>query len=218
LQSVVICCSLLHHRTVCFSVLKASDIVSFSSPLFDTVRRAVRNCTTILLTATPYNAPLLARLFSFLFFPLLIANLIFQFRKLQYVAIHCNRLQRSVFNRNTNFCCAATVNLDCLAEVSRDSQTLQHTATYCNALQDTATHCNTLQHTVTHCTLQHFATHCNTQDDHGDRMSCLLYMCVCTCKCVCNTLQHVTGELDYLGEVSRDSSERYHLDVRCLQQ
>ena len=50
--------------------------------------------------------------------------------------------------------------------------TLQHTATHCNALQRTATHCNALQHTATQThvgliyisiqdTLQHTATHCN---------------------------------------------------------
>jgi len=60
--------------------------------------------------------------------------------------------------------------------IETQSNTLQHTATYCNTLQHTATHCNTLfatvhlsdnknteQHTATYCnTLQHTATACNT--------------------------------------------------------
>ena len=51
-------------------------------------------------------------------------------------------------------------------------KTLQDTATH-NTLQHTATHCNAPQHTTTHCSaLQHTATHCNTmQTLHhtGDR-------------------------------------------------
>ena len=49
--------------------------------------------------------------------------------------------------------------------------TLQHTATHCNALQQTkhsatAPHCNTLQHTAAHCnTLQHTATHEGTSSN-----------------------------------------------------
>jgi len=50
--------------------------------------------------------------------------------------------------------------------------TLQRTATHCNALQHTTilmSFCNTLQHPSTHCNaLQHTATHCNTP-----RYSCL---------------------------------------------
>jgi len=43
--------------------------------------------------------------------------------------------------------------------------TLQHTATRCNALPRTrtATHCHALQHSATPCnTLQHLAIHCST--------------------------------------------------------
>ena len=64
--------------------------------------------------------------------------------------------------------------------------TLQHTATYCNALQHTATHCNVLQHTATHCnTLQHAATHCNTPQYNVIHCKTLQHSAT-----LCNTLQH----------------------------
>jgi len=84
--------------------------------------------------------------------------------------------------------------------LSRQCNTVQHSATQCYIAQHTATHCNTLQHTLnvtrqgkwvlflfealqhnatlcaTHCnTLQHTATHCNTAQHNTTH---------------CNTLQH----------------------------
>ena len=90
--------------------------------------------------------------------------------------------------------------------------TLQHTATYCNARNGsfsgikihlvsmcnlhTATHCNTLQHTSRHCnTLQHTATHCNTLQHTAVHCDTLRHTAT-----HCNTLQHTaTQETGLLG-------------------
>ena len=56
--------------------------------------------------------------------------------------------------------------------------TLRHTATHCNTLQRAATHCNTLQHAATCCNmLQHAASHYNVPRHHDTATRC-------------NTLQH----------------------------
>jgi len=63
--------------------------------------------------------------------------------------------------------------------------TLQCTATHCNALEHTAMHCNTLQCTATHCNaLQHTAMHCNTLQNPATHCSMLRRTAT-----HCNTLQ-----------------------------
>ena len=76
----------------------------------------------------------------------------------------CNALQLTAINYSTLLRTAAQ--RDTMTRVRHDSwlrlNTLNITATHCNALQRTATHCNALQRTAAYCNaLQRTATHCN---------------------------------------------------------
>jgi len=75
----------------------------------------------------------------------------------------CNALQLTAINYSTLLRTAAQ--RDTMTRVRHDSwlrlNTLNITATHCNALQRTATHCSVLQRTATHCNaLQRTAMHC----------------------------------------------------------
>jgi len=118
---------------------------------------------------------------------------------LQHTAAHCNALQHTLqhtathsqkheqhhsawvncnnCNSQKQFIQMMVMELHMIGDLSRNGDTLEHTAphtatrcntlqhaaAYCNILQHATTHCNALWHTATHCnTLRHTATHCNT--------------------------------------------------------
>ena len=76
-------------------------------------------------------------------------------KRLCLSATHCNTLQHTARD---------SVSLrQSRSTVTRDSVSLQHTATHCNTLQHTATHCKRLCLTATHCKRQCLLPQCLLQ-------------------------------------------------------